>query len=281
MHTTQLHIDNTRTTLAATLFTPNTDNGNAIIIAPATGIKRRFYAAFATYLAEQGYHVLTFDNEGIGESGQGDTLTPATSLITWGRYDITAAIETMTKHLPTHRLHLIGHSAGGQLFGLSPQHDKLVSVLNVGSSSGSLKNMRPAYRIKAKFFLNGVLPITAKFTGKGRSDWIGMGEPLPRDVALQWRDWCNASSYIQSAFGREVQTHYYDKVNLPALWLNAPDDDIATNANVHEMIAVFPNMQARTRTLIPQDFGLSEIGHMKFFSRKSQVLWGIATEWLV
>ena len=54
--------------LAATVYRPKTPVKTAVMIAPATGIKRQFYHNFATYLAEHGFGVLTFDNEGIGES---------------------------------------------------------------------------------------------------------------------------------------------------------------------------------------------------------------------
>ncbi|WP_256932968.1 hypothetical protein [Psychrobacter sp. BF1] len=57
--------------LAATVYRPNTDVNSvkkAIMIAPATGIKQQFYHNFAKFLAEQGFGVITFDNEGISDS---------------------------------------------------------------------------------------------------------------------------------------------------------------------------------------------------------------------
>ena len=58
--------------LAATVYHPQTSTASkiktAVMIAPATGIKRQFYHSFATFLAEQGFGVITYDNEGIGQS---------------------------------------------------------------------------------------------------------------------------------------------------------------------------------------------------------------------
>ena len=54
--------------LAATTYTPTNEIKGAIIIGPATGIKRQVYANFASFLAENGYGVITFDNRGIGGS---------------------------------------------------------------------------------------------------------------------------------------------------------------------------------------------------------------------
>lgn len=40
----------------------------AVLIAPAMGVKQRFYADFASWLAEQGFLVVTFDYLGMGQS---------------------------------------------------------------------------------------------------------------------------------------------------------------------------------------------------------------------
>jgi predicted alpha/beta hydrolase len=67
---------------------------------------------------------------------------------------------------------------------------------------------------------------------------------------------------------------------MPSIWVNATDDDIANNANVADMLSVFPKLKAQTLTLNPHDYGLKEIGHMKFFSKKSDGLWPLALNWL-
>jgi predicted alpha/beta hydrolase len=88
------------------------------------------------------------------------------------------------------------------------------------------------------------------------------------------------SRAVLTAFGKTLKTHYYNEVNLPAMWVNAPDDDIANDKNVADMIRVFPNMQTTTQTLQPKDYGLQHIGHMKFFSRQNQLLWQQTLDWL-
>ena len=124
-------------TLAATVFRPDTIKA-AVMIAPATGIKRQFYQNFAQYLMEHGYGVISYDNEDIGESMQGDLKHSNASLISWGRYDMTTVLDRLIQEFPNTTYHLVGHSAGGQLFGLMPNHDKLTSVFNVACSSGQI-----------------------------------------------------------------------------------------------------------------------------------------------
>jgi predicted alpha/beta hydrolase len=270
--------------LAATLYRPNATLKAAVMIAPATGIKQQFYHNFASYLAEQGFGVLTFDNEGIGDSLTCPLAKCDASLISWGRHDLPAVLQTLQDELPDTSYHLIGHSAGGQLIGLMPNHEALTSIFNVACSSGRIKNMTMPYRAKAMFFMDAFIPVGNLTLGYTPSDKMGMGEPLPRGVAAQWREWCNGAGYIKTAFGKTIHTQYYDEVTTPALWLYFSDDDIANDKNVADMLRVFPKIAAEKRRVEPAEFGLDEIGHMKYFSRKlaakAPALWEMATTWL-
>lgn len=266
--------------IAATIYTPNPPPRGAILIGPATGIKRQFYASFANYLAESGYGVICFDNRGIGDSLVGDIKNSVASLQCWGEQDMPAALEQLKKHFPDTKYHLIGHSAGGQLVGLMHNSLELTSMFNFACSSGHIENMTWSHRIKANFFMNTFIPLSNFFFGHTKSQWVGMGEPLPKNVAKQWQDWCNGQGYVKQSFGKTVFDHFYDDLALPSLWVNATDDDIANNANVEDMLSVFPQLNAETLTLNSKDYGLNEIGHMKFFSKKSQALWHHALEWL-
>lgn len=270
--------------LAATVYRPVTPVKYAVMIAPATGIKRQFYHNFATFLAENGFGVLTFDNEGISES-----LTTAlpkcdASLTSWGRHDMPAVLDALQSEFTDATYHLIGHSAGGQLIGLMPNYKNLTSVFNVACSSGQIKNMDMPYRIKAMGFMDVFIPFSNLVLGYTSSDKIGMGEPLPRNVAKQWREWCNGSGYIKTALDKTIHHHFYDDIDLPALWLGFSDDDIANRKNIDDMIRVFPHMHAEKHFLDPKDFGLSHIGHMRYFSSKTYAkapeLWQMVVDWL-
>ncbi len=269
--------------LAATVYRPKEETTTAIMIAPATGIKRHFYHSFALYLAESGFGVLTFDNEGIGESLSTNLAKCDASLISWGRHDMPAVLDALQDEFPEASYHLVGHSAGGQLIGLMPNYQAITSVFNVACSSGRIKNMGMPYKLKAMGFMDAFIPFTNLTLGYTPSDKIGMGEPLPRGVARQWREWCNGAGYIKTAFGKSIHTHFYDALNMPALWLGFSDDDIANSENMDDMIRVFTNMPVEKRFLNPEDFGLNQIGHMRYFSSKTNAkapeLWQMAVDW--
>ena len=267
--------------LSATLFTPRQPAKAAIMIGPATGIKRQFYSAFATYLCEQGFGVITFDNRGIGGSVKGSVKQSDASLVTWGEQDMPAVLETLKIHFPNVPYFLVGHSAGGQLLGLMHNVHDLTAFCNFGSSSGSLRNMRKSYLLKAHFFMNFYIPLNNLLFGHTKSHLVGMGEPLPKGVSKQWQKWCNGQGYVKEAFGKEVLKHWYDELRLPSKWLLASDDDIANLSNVEDMISVFPSLEAEIRLIEPSDHNLTEIGHMKFFSRKCQSLWPEVSDFLI
>lgn len=278
-HNDQIHCVDGKT-ITATVFKPKGQVKGAILLGPATGIKRQFYANFASYLAEAGYGVVTFDNRGIGESLNCKVSDSDASLQCWGEKDMPAAFEHLKAVFPNTQYHLIGHSAGGQLIGLMHNAMDFSSIFNVACSSGQLSNMKSMHKLKAHFFMNAFIPLSNALFGHTKSQWFGMGEPLPKKVAKEWQTWCNGQGYVKTAFGKTIHNHLYDDITAPSLWVNAPDDDIANNENVSDMLSVFTKLDAKTLTLSAQEYDLTEIGHMKFFSRKSKVLWQHAIDWL-
>jgi len=270
--------------ISATIYTPHSTPEQpikgAVLIGPATGIKQQFYANFASYLCENNYGVITFDNRGIGNSKNDKLKKSDASLQCWGEKDMPAVLEQLKTSFPDTRYHLIGHSAGGQLVGLMHNAMELSSIFNFASSSGQLKNMKMPYFIKAHFFMNLFIPLCNTLFGYTQSQWLGMGEPLPKAVGQQWREWCNGEGYVKQAFSKTVHSHQYDTLSIPSMWVNAVDDDIAIDANVLDIQSVFSRLKPETLTLSPENYQLDEIGHMKFFSKKAKVLWPHALNWL-
>lgn len=250
------------------------------MIAPATGIKRKFYHAFAEFLTASGFGVITYDNSGIGDSLYGKVKDNNASLITWGTEDMTAVLEYLKVEFPEANYHLLGHSAGGQLAGLMPNCDDFKSLIFIACSSGSLRNMKFPFLLKAHFFMSVFIPITNAILKYSPVNWMNMGEPLPKNVARQWSEWCKGSGYVKMAFGKEVQRHYYDKITCHSLWIYASDDPIAVEKNVQEMIDVYVNLNKTIRKIYPQEFDLSRLGHMGFFSRKNKSVWKIITNYI-
>ena len=251
-----------------------------ILIASATGILQRFYQPFTEWLAQEGYDVLTFDFRGIGESLHGKVEDSTATIQDWGTYDLPAAIDTLLLKTNQDKVYVIGHSAGGQLLGLAYNHDKVEKVIAVAGSSGYVKGLSGKSRFLGPLMFNVIFPISNLIKGYGATQFIGMGENLPKGVAKQWAQFCTAGGYVSSAIGKTIHTHYHDDIRTPITSIHATDDEIATLYNVKDFLRTFPNTKTDIITLEPKSYGHKAIGHMLMFRPKHHNLWPIIEQQL-
>ena len=106
--------------LGATLFVPDAPNGRAASVHAATGVPQQYYGRFAAYLAERGFTVLTFDYRGIGRSRPATLKGFAARMRDWAELDGAAALDFLEREAGGAKLVAVGHSFGGQAFGLLP-----------------------------------------------------------------------------------------------------------------------------------------------------------------
>lgn len=246
----------------------------AVLICGATGVRQRFYAAFASWLAEQGCAVLTFDYRGIGDSlhGAHPRLSRARKQ-DWGEHDMPAALAALAQRHPNLPLFLVGHSVGGQLIGLMPNHGLLSGVVQVAASSGYVGGIRRPTRWAAQLLLSLYIPATSRLFGYAPAKRIGWGEDLPPGIARQWARWCLQPGYVLNGFEREIRQHYYDEFRAPIVSIAASDDPIATRANVDDLLRLFTRAPQRRQRLEPARYGLKHIGHIDLFRPALSRLW--------
>ncbi len=244
-----------------------------VLISPATGVRQQFYWRFADWLASQGHPTLVFDYRGIGLSLQGRLADSRARLVDWGLLDQVAALQWLLARSGAAQVVLVGHSAGGQMMGLLPIHDRLLRVVGVAASTGWFGGMRFAFAFKARLALRFLVPLGTLFKGYAPTAWLGLGENLPAQVARQWGQWCAAGGYATNAVRAGLATDFHAQVRTPIVVLHAADDDIANPATVRDLLRTLPGSPRATLQVRPADHGLRGIGHLDWFRQSHQALW--------
>ncbi|MGN5764037.1 alpha/beta fold hydrolase [Acinetobacter calcoaceticus] len=262
--------------LAAQFYaTESTDKPYPILICPATGITKNFYHAFAQWLNQQGYPVLSFDFRGIGESLHGALKDSTASINDWGIYDIPAAIEALLNRTQAEKVIIVGHSAGGQLLGIASNYHKVAKVLAIAGSTGHVKGLKGKTKVLAPLMFNVIFPVSSFVKGYGATQFIGMGENLPKNVAKQWAEFCSKPGYVMNAIGKSIFEDYHQQIQCPITSFWATDDEIATHSNVKDLLRLYPNAETKLIELNPQQLGYKQIGHMLMFKKSHQKIWPI------
>ena len=256
---------------------PSQQKPHPILICPATGIVQGFYHHFAVWLQQQGYDVMVFDFRGIGQSLHGPVKKSTASIVQWGQLDIRAMIDALLAHTQAEKVILLGHSAGGQLLGIVPNYSKVQKVIAVSGSTGHLKGITGRTGLLAPLMFYVIFPISRYTLGYGPTHKIGMGENLPKDVAREWAQFCSKPGYVINAIGKQIQASddFHAQVQCPVTAIWATDDEIATEANVKDLIRLYPNAATKIVPLNPKQFGHHSIGHMAMFKRSHQNLWAV------
>ncbi|MDR7017986.1 alpha/beta fold hydrolase [Acinetobacter sp. 3657] len=262
--------------LAAQFYPAQVDSKNyPILICPATGITKTFYHSFAEWLSQRGYPVLSFDFRGIGESLHEPLKNSTASINDWGILDIPAAVDSLLHQTQSEKVIIIGHSAGGQLLGINPNYDKVAKVVAIAGSTGHVKGLKGKTKFLAPVMFNIIFPLSSFIKGYGATQFIGMGENLPKNVAKQWAEFCSKPGYVMNAVGKTIFEDYHQEIQCPITSFWATDDEIATQANVKELLGLYPNAKTKLIELKPQQLGYKQIGHMLMFKKSHQKLWPI------
>jgi predicted alpha/beta hydrolase len=271
--------------LAATLFLPRGAKRHAVLINSATAVPRKLYRGFGSYLAQRGCAVLTYDYRGTGDS-RPEARTSYKSLAgfkasmsDWAAQDITAAVGWMRERYKALPFAYVGHSFGGQAFGLLPNNSEVSRALFIAAQAGYWKLMTTPERYRVYAMLNFIgLPLTRALgymPGKA-----GLGMDLPKDAFLQWVDWVMSPRYLFDDPTLEALQNF-SKYHGALRALCMSDDPWATRPAVELLCSGFTSIKPEIITVMPADTGVSRIGHMGFFRPEHRdTLWRAAAEWI-
>lgn len=257
--------------LGATLYG---DSSRAVLVLPATGVPQFYYAKYAAYLAGRGFAVLTFDYRGIGRSRNGHVKRLAARMRDWALLDAAAAFTFLGER----RIFAVGHSFGGQAFGLLPEPERIAGALTVGSQSGYWRHWPALGRAWMWPATHVVLPLLSRTLGYFPASRLGFGEDLPGGVTAEWASWCRHPRYLVGALGVESA---YARFRAPLRAYAISDDAFAPRRAVEALADLYPNAGWETRALAPNEVGAKSIGHFGFFrERFRDSLWRESADWL-
>jgi predicted alpha/beta hydrolase len=260
--------------LTATLFEP-ADPSHAVVVSTATATPRGFYRAFASWLAARGAAVLTYDYRGSG--GQPAELRRSNARMRdWGSLDFPGALAFMRQRYPELQVGVVGHSFGGHALLMAPNTGEVGRTVLVASQSGYWRLTAPSERLKVWALINVAAPLLAQAIGFVPGSRVGLGEDLAKGIMREWRGWCNKPDYFNEDPSMQSILSNGARYTAPTLMLGLTDDLWATPPAIEWLARQYINAPVERRTVNPQTFGLSEIGHMGFFrSRNGEALWPI------
>ncbi len=271
--------------LSGTLHGKPSTAAAGLLIAPAMGVSQRYYAEFAGWLASQGFAVFTFDYRGMGES-RPEALKKSlkglrANVVTWAEQDAAAALAWLDRKLPDGTpIHWLGHSLGGQIFGLVPNRERISRMVTVGTGSGYWLQNSPQLRRYVWWLWYVVTPLALRTFGYFPGRTLKKVGDLPKGVMAQWRRWCLHRDYLMGEGGDEWRNRYA-AIRTPILSLSFTDDEFMSAQNTASLHGFYANAPREMRRIAPEDVGARRIGHFGFFRKQfAQALWPQVPQWL-
>lgn len=249
-------------------FSPDTPKA-IVVVAGAVGVAQYHYQKFACWLSEQGYAVITFDYDGIGESVDGHVRNSQSDMASWGHNDASSVLDYAASQYPSLKINWVGHSVGGQLLGFIPNAHLIDKVVTVASGSGYWwHNAVPTKRIVWLlwfFIVPLVVPLAGYFPGKT----LNMVGDLPKPMIQQWRRWCLNHRYALGVEGQSVIDGFEQRrFPMTGIWFS--DDEMMSAKSIETLHGFYPNAPKQLIRVSPDDTGHKRIGHLGWFRERFQ-----------
>ena len=249
-----------------------------VIIHSATGVRRRYYQAFAQYLSKHQIDVLLWDARGVGGSTMLPVRNDPGTMRDWGQYDQQAVLQYVRMQHPTRPLVIIGHSSGGHLTGLAPLTAEAEGLILKASGGCDWRDYPPLQRLRMLTVWLLGMPLVLSLWGHLPA-WPGVGHTLPHGVASEWRRWSLMRGYLFN--DSTLDTSGYEAFTGPLLALSMSDDSgYAPPDCVRSLLREFTGASIEHHE-IPASMGFQgRIGHFGFFRSVNAPLWPQVTQWL-
>jgi predicted alpha/beta hydrolase len=254
--------------LAGTWFEPlHLPPAGRVLVAPAMATPASYYAAFATWLADRGFRVLTFDLRGT-ESAAAMRAERGDVLRWFG--DMADALDHLLAEDDGLPVTWVGHSLGGQALPFV-RHDRLERIVNVASGTGYWRLNPPAIRWRAPLLWRGIAPLASRVAGYYPGRRLRILDDIPAGVMRQWGRWCMHEDYLGIDVPRASER--FAEVTTPITVLSFTDDELMSAASIADLHDRYVNADQVRQRYSPAQLDVPRLGHHGFFRPRHQDLW--------
>jgi predicted alpha/beta hydrolase len=265
--------------LRGAMFEPAGTPRSAVLIAGGLGIPQRFYAPFASWLAERGHRALTFDPRGIGASRlppYADSLRGLKAdMLTWARQDFAGAVSYLGDFSADGQIALIGHSMGMHHACVTDAltQGSMGQVVSVAAGAGYWRDWAPASRRRAPLLLHFAVPILTPVFGYFPGKRLRVVGDIPGPAITQWSRWCRHPEFAWGA-DPELVGPSLDSARFPIHAFSFTDDEAITEVCTRKMLLAMANAPSTLQVLSPEAVGMKSVGHVGAFRPEaSGMLW--------
>lgn len=259
-----------------------------VIINPATSVRCRYYARFATWLHGHGFDVITYDYRGIGESRPPQLRGFEAGWIDWGRLDFEGALRFAAARFPGQPVHVAAHSVGGFLIGLAPSSPCVTRIFAMGAQYAYWRDYARPRRAGLLLKWHVAMPVLTAVFGYFPGRRLGWLEDTPRGVVRDWTarqprfedSWRSGARVLPEA-ERRALVERFAAVRAATLAVSLSDDEFGTVEAIRRLLGYYRRSDRTHLHLTPEAVGQRTVGHFAFFhSRFEHSLWPIALQWL-
>jgi len=253
-------------------FEPQSELAGAVFIAPAMGVGQDYYAPLATWLANNGFLVVTFDYRGTGLSRSGSLRGFDADIFDWA-IDADTVLKALSNRVGPHPVYWIGHSLGGQIIPFVQSIDRVSKIITVATGSGYwLENAWPLRRrVWLLWFV--VVPLVVPVVGYFPGKYLRKVGDIPKNVMTQWRRWCLNQEYCVGVEGSKARAQFA-AIQTPITSLSFEDDEMMSRKNIESLHGCFTNAPLTMKCIALKEGQATRIGHFGFFKRKFEnTLW--------
>jgi len=272
--------------LGAVLYVP-TDRStpaDAVVFNAGGGLSSLRYRHFLRFLAGQGLPVLAYDYRGVGMSRPARWRDFDAGIEEWCELDHVSAVETLRAQFPGARLATVSHSIGCMIAAAAPNASTVHQMVFVAPHTAYWGDYQQPWRWPMVLMWHVLMPAAARAFGYFPASRLGLGDDLPRRVALQWAS-RRTPEYRPGAAGGDparetVALDRMARLTVPALAINITDDAFAPEIAVRRFLMGIPSAPVVRRTVAPHPGIDQSIGHHGYFRRSNSALWQITSRFI-